>query len=187
MVRPVSPPRLPPQEMAELSQNWKTLKEVESRYQTTKEGLGVLGKNEGKGAPSRSPLVRFDAAAATFLSHHPFNYYSLGCPSLSRPSLFRFISSSAAGAEILVPLTASLYVPGTIVEADKVLVDIGTGYFVEKTRPDAVELLDRKIALIQQNAESYQDMARTKQQNLQAIVEMMRMRLNSQPQQAGGR
>ena len=28
--------------MAELSQNWKTLKEVESRYQTTKEGLGVL-------------------------------------------------------------------------------------------------------------------------------------------------
>lgn len=32
---------------------------------------------------------------------------------------------------MLVPLTASLYVPGTLDDADKVLVDIGTGYFVE--------------------------------------------------------
>lgn len=32
---------------------------------------------------------------------------------------------------MLVPLTASLYVPGTLDEADKVLVDIGTGYFIE--------------------------------------------------------
>ena len=32
---------------------------------------------------------------------------------------------------MLVPLTASLYVPGTLDDADRVLVDIGTGYFVE--------------------------------------------------------
>lgn len=32
---------------------------------------------------------------------------------------------------MLVPLTASLYVPGKLDDADKVLVDIGTGYFVE--------------------------------------------------------
>lgn len=30
-----------------------------------------------------------------------------------------------------MPLTASLYVPGTLDEADKVLVDVGTGYFIE--------------------------------------------------------
>lgn len=35
------------------------------------------------------------------------------------------------GKKMLVPLTASLYVPGTLDEADKVLVDIGTGYFIE--------------------------------------------------------
>jgi len=35
------------------------------------------------------------------------------------------------GKKMLVPLTASLYVPGTLDDADKVLVDIGTGYFVE--------------------------------------------------------
>jgi prefoldin alpha subunit len=30
-----------------------------------------------------------------------------------------------------VPLTASLYVPGTLDDAEKVLVDVGTGYFIE--------------------------------------------------------
>lgn len=37
-----------------------------------------------------------------------------------------------AGKEILVPLTGSLYVPGTIADAQRVIVDIGTGYYVEK-------------------------------------------------------
>lgn len=32
---------------------------------------------------------------------------------------------------MLVPLTASLYVPGTLDDAEKVLVDVGTGYFIE--------------------------------------------------------
>jgi len=32
---------------------------------------------------------------------------------------------------MLVPVTSSLYVNGTVMNPDKVLVDIGTGYFVE--------------------------------------------------------
>lgn len=35
------------------------------------------------------------------------------------------------GKKMLVPLTASLYVPGKLDDADKVLVDVGTGYFIE--------------------------------------------------------
>jgi prefoldin alpha subunit len=33
---------------------------------------------------------------------------------------------------ILVPLTNSLYVPGKLCDPDHVIVDIGTGYFVQK-------------------------------------------------------
>lgn len=36
--------------------------------------------------------------------------------------------------KILIPLTSSLYVPGRIKDTDNVLVDVGTGYFVEKVR-----------------------------------------------------
>ena len=38
------------------------------------------------------------------------------------------------GKSILVPLTSSLYVQGTIADVDNYMVDVGTGYFVEKVR-----------------------------------------------------
>ena len=36
------------------------------------------------------------------------------------------------GKDMLVPLTSSMYVPGKLGSVDKVLLDVGTGYFVEK-------------------------------------------------------
>jgi hypothetical protein len=36
------------------------------------------------------------------------------------------------GKSILVPLTTSLYVPGTLADPDNVIVDVGTGFYVEK-------------------------------------------------------
>ena len=44
------------------------------------------------------------------------------------------------GRTILVPLTSSLYVPGTLADADNVIVDVGTGFYVEKVRRDHEEL-----------------------------------------------
>lgn len=40
-----------------------------------------------------------------------------------------------SGKKMLVPLTASLYVPGTLDDAEKVLVDVGTGYFIQVAHP----------------------------------------------------
>ena len=39
------------------------------------------------------------------------------------------------GAEILVPLTESLYVPAQLATSENLMVDIGTGYYVDKVRP----------------------------------------------------
>ncbi|MBA0551127.1 hypothetical protein Golob_022023 [Gossypium lobatum] len=50
-----------------------------------------------------------------------------------------------------VPLTASLYVPGTLDDADKVLADIGTGYFVEKAMDEGRNYCERKINLVKSN------------------------------------
>ena len=36
------------------------------------------------------------------------------------------------GKDILVPLTTSLYVPGKLASTDTVLVDVGTGFYIEK-------------------------------------------------------
>lgn len=42
------------------------------------------------------------------------------------------ISEDWKEKEILVPLTGSMYVPGIINHIDKFVIDVGTGYYVEK-------------------------------------------------------
>lgn len=39
---------------------------------------------------------------------------------------------TAGKDDILVPLTSSLYVRGKLADREKVLVDVGTGFYVEK-------------------------------------------------------
>jgi hypothetical protein len=48
-----------------------------------------------------------------------------------------FFSSFVLGKTILVPLTNSLYVPGKLSDPDHVIVDVGTGYYVQKVRHQA--------------------------------------------------
>jgi prefoldin alpha subunit len=42
--------------------------------------------------------------------------------------------SGGGGHELLVPLTSSLYVKGRLADREKVIVDVGTGFYVEKVR-----------------------------------------------------
>lgn len=46
--------------------------------------------------------------------------------------LLKNMYARMAEQDMLVPLTASLYVPGSLKDAENVLVDVGTGYYVEK-------------------------------------------------------
>ncbi|KAL2939046.1 putative prefoldin subunit 5 [Bienertia sinuspersici] len=63
------------------------------------------------------------------------------------------LSVRPQGKQMLVPLTASLYVPATLDDALNVLVDVGTGYFVEKTMVEGKEYCQRKINLLKSNHE----------------------------------
>ena len=51
----------------------------------------------------------------------------------------------AAGREIMVPMTSSLYVPGVMEDNSNVLVEVGAGYFIEKNTQDANGYCERKI------------------------------------------
>ena len=59
------------------------------------------------------------------------------------------LSKTPDGTPMLVPLTSSLYVPGETAPLDNVLVDVGTGYFIEKSIDHAQAFLQRKMALIE--------------------------------------
>jgi prefoldin alpha subunit len=81
------------------------------------------------------------------------------------------------GTPILVPLTESLYVPGKIRDPDTLLVEIGTGYFVEKSRSDASEFLHRKLSLVDANSENITSAIQTVRMNLDSLQAAMQGKL----------
>jgi len=90
----------------------------------------------------------------------------------SKASLER-LHSTEEGTPMLVPMTSSLYVPGETTTLETVLVDVGTGYFIEKSVDEARAFLDRKMALIESQAQNVQSAAQYKRNNLQQTVEVM--------------
>lgn len=59
--------------------------------------------------------------------------------------------------ELLVPMTASLYLPGSIQDNKKYLVDIGTGYFVEKSAEDAQKVYEKKLLKLTDDSKKLKD------------------------------
>ncbi|KAH9612122.1 hypothetical protein KSS87_002602 [Heliosperma pusillum] len=72
------------------------------------------------------------------------------------------LSLRPQGKQMLVPLTASLYVPATLDDARNVLVDVGTGYFIEKTMDEGKDYCQRKINLLKSNYDQLLEIASKK-------------------------
>ncbi|ODV88867.1 hypothetical protein CANCADRAFT_32320 [Tortispora caseinolytica NRRL Y-17796] len=73
------------------------------------------------------------------------------------------------GKPILVPLTASLYVPGKQIRSDKVLVDIGTGYYTEKTLDETVKFYQHRIDTLDDNLKQLEKLLNEKSSQIQTL------------------
>ncbi|KAF1806706.1 prefoldin, alpha subunit [Mucor lusitanicus] len=74
---------------------------------------------------------------------------------------------------ILVPLTSSLYVPGKLSNVSKVIVDVGTGYYIEKSVSDASKFYNDKVGYVKKNLGTLEKTITDKQSTLRAIVNVM--------------
>ena len=61
------------------------------------------------------------------------------------------VQERAKNEKIMVPLTSSLYVAGEIEDTDKMLVEVGAGYFLEMSGDQAKSYCDRKLHLLQES------------------------------------
>ena len=77
------------------------------------------------------------------------------------------------GTTILIPLTASLYIPGTLTSVDAVLVDVGTGYYIEKSVADAQVFYRNKVDSVQENIADLEKIIAQKSQNVRIVEEGM--------------
>lgn len=87
------------------------------------------------------------------------------------------LGPSDEGTEVMVPLTESVYVPGTLREPDRLLVDLGTGYYAEKSSKECLEYIDRKIKLVDANSANLSQAIGQTRQNLEAIHTAMQGKL----------
>lgn len=92
---------------------------------------------------------------------------------------------TTAGQAMLVPLTGSLYAPGTTVDANCMLVDVGTGYFVDKTRAETEEYISRRLSEMMTSESQAQRELTMKRQSLKSITDLFehKIRTMQAPQQ----
>jgi len=80
---------------------------------------------------------------------------------------------------ILVPLTNSLYVPGKLSDSEYVIVDVGTGYYVRKSRADATKHYNSKIDYVSSNLETLQKTVQRKQDNLSLVMNIIQSKIQA--------
>lgn len=86
---------------------------------------------------------------------------------------------------MLVPLTSSLYVPGKLADAERVVVDVGTGFYVEKTTDDAQKFYETKIEELGKNIKDLESIVNGKANNLRVVEEVLRQKVLAGQQQGG--
>lgn len=100
------------------------------------------------------------------------------------------ISNKWLDKTLLVPLTSSLYVPGKLASTSHVLVDVGTGFYVEKTTDDALTFYNGKVDELAGNIKELENVVNGKANNLRMIEEVLRQKMlvqqQGQGQQAAG-
>ncbi|CAG9787289.1 unnamed protein product [Diatraea saccharalis] len=90
------------------------------------------------------------------------------------------ITPQTKGKTVLVPLTGSMYVPGTIVDTDNVIIDIGTGYYAQKDIEGGKDFFKRKVEFVTEQMEKIQALAVEKSKAREAICMMLEMKLQAQ-------
>lgn len=79
--------------------------------------------------------------------------------------------------DLLVPLTSSLYLPGKISQRNQYLVDIGTGYFVEKLAVETKKVYEAKILKLTDDSKKLKDILVQKNELLNNVNLILRNKM----------
>lgn len=89
------------------------------------------------------------------------------------------VNAGTADKPLLVPLTSSLYVPGRLTSSTHVLIDIGTGFFVEKSTADATDFYNRKVKDLGDSLKDLEGVINGKANNVRMVEEVIRVKVLS--------
>jgi len=84
------------------------------------------------------------------------------------------------GTSVLIPMSSSMYVPGEIASVTKVTVEIGAGYYAEKSISEANSYLQRKKEFLVVQIDKIQQLVGEKQSFIQAMAEAINSKVQQQ-------
>eukprot|EP00934_Nitzschia_sp_Nitz4_P007613 Nitzschia sp. Nitz4//scaffold8_size234185//110578//111072//NITZ4_001261-RA/size234185-processed-gene-0.114-mRNA-1//1//CDS//3329559818//7603//frame0 len=87
------------------------------------------------------------------------------------------LSPASEGKQVMVPLTESVYVPGKIRDPSHTLVELGTGFYAEKTSKETAAFLDRKLKLVDANSDNITKAVQATRQNIESLTMTMQGKL----------
>ncbi|CAD6506276.1 BgTH12-07203 [Blumeria graminis f. sp. triticale] len=94
-----------------------------------------------------------------------------------RRSLDSGVTPAIKEKPLLVPLTTSLYVSGTLADTEHVIVDVGTGFFLEKTVTEADKFYENKINELASNLKDLEAIVQGKSNSLRAVEDVLRQKV----------
>lgn len=103
---------------------------------------------------------------------------------MSLSSIDGLASAQGADKEVLVPVTTALYLPGKINKVQSVLVEVGTGYFVEKQLDAAQTFIKTKIDMCEKNIGLVTEEVTKKRNNLNVVAYVMQQKISQAQQSA---
>ncbi|KAF6207421.1 hypothetical protein GE061_018663 [Apolygus lucorum] len=90
------------------------------------------------------------------------------------------IQPDAKDSRIMVPLTGSMFVPGTIDDTEKVLVDVGTGYYLKMSMESAKDYFKRKVVFVTEQMEKIQSLGMERSKIRDAVMGVMEVKIQTQ-------
>lgn len=87
-------------------------------------------------------------------------------------------NESNTNKNIFVPLTSSMYIPGKLNNINSVLVDIGTGYYIEKSIQNAQKYVNDKIVYLGKSVDNIANAALQKRRDLDTITIVLQTKLS---------
>ncbi|QWU88292.1 hypothetical protein CA3LBN_002557 [Candidozyma haemuli] len=91
---------------------------------------------------------------------------------------------ASEGGDLLVPMTASLYLPGKVAQKDRFMVDIGTGYFVEKDADSARKVYKKKLTKLGEDSKKLKEILVQKNEIMNNLTLVLRKKAMDQQQAA---
>lgn len=83
----------------------------------------------------------------------------------------------------LVPLTGSMYVPGTFQDVEHFFIDIGTGYYVEMDLDKSKDYFQRRVEFVTEQMDKIEKLGIEKSKVRDAIQEVMQIKIQALAQQ----